>query len=281
VTVEKEQVRVNMVLSVHQNMTDLPNQTSTLTATPDSDIYSSFTDAVRKLDPSTRISDLTLRVNSTRAWLNLTAAMNVTGVTHTSGDLSVVNMTWRAFNMSADLRTGNLSYNAIGKKYLRPVVDFYVNASMYEADPNATIKAVTFFVNGTQSVAGADAANHVGNTTVFDFRSLGVPLERWTRTYSVSNNTTTWRFAPGSVLAAFVRAQKLNQTFEIFSDYSYSAEISVLGLARASGNSLLIDLGTGEKEWIMSGVVVLAIVLAMAAQILFRMKRKAARLGRR
>lgn len=280
-TVEKEQVRVNMVLSVHQNMTDLPNQTSTLTATPDSDIYSSFTDAVRKLDPSTRISDLTLRVNSTRAWLNLTAAMNVTGVTHTSGDLSVVNMTWRAFNMSADLRTGNLSYNAIGKKYLRPVVDFYVNASMYEADPNATIKAVTFFVNGTQSVAGADAANHVGNTTVFDFRSLGVPLERWTRTYSVSNNTTTWRFAPGSVLAAFVRAQKLNQTFEIFSDYSYSAEISVLGLARASGNSLLIDLGTGEKEWIMSGVVVLAIVLAMAAQILFRMKRKAARLGRR
>jgi len=270
-----------MVLSVHQNMTDLPNQTSTLTATPDSDIYSSFTDAVRKLDPSTRISDLTLRVNSTRAWLNLTAAMNVTGVTHTSGDLSVVNMTWRAFNMSADLQTGNLSYNAIGKKYLRPVVDFYVNASMYEADPNATIKAVTFFVNGTQSVAGADAANHVGNTTVFDFRSLGVPLERWTRTYSVSNNTTTWRFAPGSVLAAFVRAQKLNQTFEIFSDYSYSAEISVLGLARASGNSLLIDLGTGEKEWIMSGVVVLAIVLAMAAQILFRMKRKAARLGRR
>lgn len=42
------------------------------------------------------------------------------------------------------------------------------------------------------------------------------------------------------------------------------------GLGRATGNTVLVDVGAGQKEWIMAGIVVLAIVFAVAAQLLFR-----------
>lgn len=242
----------------------------------DPNLSIAFTEAFRKANPAASISDLALTVNSTKAWLNLTATMGISGVYETRGDTSAVSTTWKAFNTSADLRTGNLSYNAVGRKYLRPVIDFYVNASKFENRPNATIKAVTFFVNGTQSVAGDVAANQVGNATVLDFRSLDVPLEQWTRTYELANNTTTWRYTPMAPLAASVQATRLNRTIEIFSDFSYNAEVTVAGLARAAGNTLLIDVGTGQKEWVMAGIVFLAIALALVTQLMFRARKKAA-----
>ncbi len=281
VTVEKEQVQAKMALSFHQNMTEFPNQTSSLNPSRDSNQSSTFTEAIRKVNPAATLSNLTLIVNSTKNWLNLTASMTISGVTERRGDILAVNTTWKAFNISTDLRAGNLSYNSVGNRYLRPVVDFYVNASKFENNPNATIKAVTFFVNGTQSVAGETAANHVGNFTVLDFRSLSIPLEQWTRTYNLSTHTTTWSYAPLPLLSASVRAERLNVSFEIFSDYAYSAEITVPGLARATGNTLIVDVGTGQNEWVMAGIVVLAIVLAAATQVLFRAKKKAAKLGRR
>jgi hypothetical protein len=87
---------------------------------------------------------------------------------------------------------------------------------------------------------------------------------------------------PLSEVGVFVKAQELNQSLEIFSDFlSYTAEIGVPGLARAQGNVLSIDVGSGQKEWVMSGIVIVAIVVAVASQLLFRTRRKAVRLKRR
>ena len=280
-TVEKEQVRVKLALSLHQNMTQFPNQTGPLNAAEVSDASRTISQSMKKGSPAVGLSDLTLDLNSTRTWLNLTATMNVSGVSERKGDILAVDSTWKAFNVSADLRAGNLSYNAVGIRYLRPVVDFYANASKFESNPNATIKAVTFFMNETQSVAGEEAANQAGNFTVFDFRSLDIPLEQWNRTYNVQNNTTNWRYAPPPLLGMSVRAEISNKSLEIFSEYSYSAEISVPGLARAEGQMVYMDVGTGQKEWVMAGVVIAALVLAVVSQFLLRARRKAAKMKRK
>lgn len=169
----------------------------------------------------------------------------------------------------------------VGSQYFRSVVEFYVNASRFENNPNATIKAVTFLVNETQSVGGAEAANYVGNFTVLDFRPLRVPIDQWARTYNLSNNTTTWRYTPPVMLAASVKASQLNKSLTLFSNYTYSAELIAPGLAQAVGNILRVDIGTGLKEWIMAGVVVLSLGLVTAVQLMFRARKKAARMGRR
>jgi hypothetical protein len=280
ITFDKQQVQAKMILSVHQNMTRFPNQATSLDASSGANVSSAINEALRGPDRSASFSALSVKVKSNATWLNLSVVMSLAGVSERRGDVADVNMTWKAFNTTADLRVGNFSYNTVGSRYFRPVVDFYQNASKFENSPNATIKAVTFFVNGT-SVAGASVANQVGNFTVLDFRSLDLPLDQWNRTYNLANNTTTWRYAPPTILNASIRVQELNKTFTLFSYYAYGALITVQGLASAHGNLLRADVGTGQQEWIMTGAVLLAVVAAVVVQVSFRRKRKALRLGRR
>jgi hypothetical protein len=279
--VGKDQVHVKMVLSLHQNMTTLPNQTSTLALSQDPKTSTSFNQALGKLEPSASLSNASLEIVTSNDWLNLTLTTDVAGVIDQHGDVAAVNMTWKSFHVTADLRDGNLSYNAVGSRYFRPRAEFYANASKFENNPNATIKAVNFFVNGTEGVTGDVAANTMGNITLLDFRPLNIPIDQWTRTYNLTKNTTNWTYIPVTTFGASITAQESNKTMRFFTDYSYDAEVTVPGLARASGDSLLIDIGSGAKEWVMAGIVVLALALLIVVQALYRSKRKAVRLGRR
>jgi hypothetical protein len=280
ITVDRQQVQAKMVLSVHQNMTRFPNLATSVDTSNDADLSSAISAALKSADPSASFSALSVNVRSNETWLNLTVGITLAGVSERKGEVANVNMTWKAFNTTEDLRTGNLSYNTVGSRYFRPELEFYENASKFESKPNATIKAVTFFVNAT-SVAGASAANQVGNFTVLDFRSLDVPLDQWNRTYNLSNNTTTWRYSPGTILNASIRAQELNKTFTLFSYYAYGASITAHGLALAHGDLLQTDVGSGQQEWIMVGVVLVAVLAVVLVQVSFRRERKALPLGRR
>jgi hypothetical protein len=281
ITFDNGQVQARMNLSLHQNMTTFPNKVTTLNATSDPTITSAINRAFKDANSSASISTMTIGVSSAPSWLNLTLQMNVGGVTGKIGDIAYANLTWRTFRTLEDFRTDNFSYNTVGSRYFRPVLDFYVNASENEANPNATIQGVTFFVNGTQSVAGITEADQVGNFTLLDFRPLSQPLDKWNQTYSLTNNTSTWRYNPPTILNDSVRVTQANKTFTIFSLYSYNAQIQANGLVQAHGDVLRADVGSGQSEWIMASVVVLAIILALAVQIMFRRKRKAVRLGRR
>ena len=281
ISFDRQTLQTRMHLAVHQNMTKFGNQSVTFDATQDPTLAAAFTDALKKVDSNAGYSALRITVWSNTTWLNLTVAMSLTGVSDRRGDIAAVNTTFRAFNVSADLRVGNFSYNTVGKEYFRPVSDFYVNASKFENDPNATIRAITFFVNETQSVPGPDAANYVGNFTVLDFRALDVPLDEWQRTFDLGNNTTTWSYTPPVQLGAEIRASELNQSLTRFATYAYSAAVVVPGLAQAEGNIVRVDVGSGQKEWIMVAVVVVLLALAVVVQFTYRAKKKAAKLGRR
>jgi hypothetical protein len=273
VTVDKQQVKAKFILSLQQNVTVLPSQTGTLTLASDAKLSSAFTDALRQGNSSAAPSDLTLNLDSTTAAFDITTTMTVAGITQRHGDILTVDMGWKAFNVSSDLRAGNLSYNTIGSRYLRPIAAFYSNASLFIGKPNQTITGVSFFVNKT-SVGGSTAENYVGNFTIFNFKALNAPLEAWSRTYSLTNNTTTWRYTPPQSLNFSIQVQQFNKTRNLLASYGYGAEVTVPGLARAQGNTLFLDIGTGQTEWIMSGIVVMAIVLAIVTQLLFRAKKK-------
>ena len=273
ITVENQQVKTTLDLSLQQNMTQLPTQTSTLNMATDDKLSAAFTDALTKALPGATPSDLTLNVQSAGIWLNISAAITVTGVSQRAGDILSSNMTWKAFNVSSDLRAGNLSYNAVGIRYLLPVAAFYTNASLRARRPNSTITGVNFFVNKT-SVSGFTAEDYVGNFTLFDFRALNVPLQSWNRTYTLSNNTTTWRYTPLQRLDVSVGIERLNVTTTLFASYGYQAEVSVQGIARAHGDTLLLDVGTGQKEWVMLGIVAFTVILAIIVQLFFRARSK-------
>jgi hypothetical protein len=281
VTFNQQQAQAKIALSLHQNMTALPNEDVLLDASRDSNISNAIAAALKSQDPSASFTALTVDVKSSADWLNLTVMMNLSGIYNRRGSFADLNMTWKDFSTQTDLRVGNLSYNTVGSRYLRPVVDYYVNASKFETKPNATVQSVNFLASGNNSVSGPDQANLVGNFTVLNFNSLSVPLDDWNRTYSLTNNTTSWRYTPTEILNSTIRVQEVGKAFTLISLFGYDADISVPGLAVAQGNVLRVDVGTGLEEWVMLAVVVVFIGLAGAVQIVYRRRRKALRLGRR
>lgn len=280
ITVDRQQVRASLSLSLQQNITQLPVRSETLNMASDAQLSSAFENALTNAYPGAAPTDLTLSLDSAPTWLNISTTMTVSGVSVRNGDMLSANMTWKDFHISSNLQSGNLSYNTIGSRYLRPVATFYANASRFAGRPNSTITGVNFLVNGT-GVSGSVAENYLGNFTVLDFRSLNIPITNWTRNYTLSNNTTTWRYAPPKLLDVSLEVQQINKTMTMFARYGYAAEITVKGIARAKGDVLLLDVGNGQKEWIMAGLVVLTVALAFIMQLLFRArKKKSIKLGR-
>ena len=279
ITIENQQVQARLSLSLQQNITQLPAQSNTLSMASNDQLSSAFTKALTDASPGAAPAGLTLNLDSAGTWLNISATMIVAGVSVRNKDVLSANMTWKDFYTSSNLHAGNLSYNTVGKQYLRPIAAFYSNASRFVGRPNSTITGVNFFVNGT-SVSGPAAENYLGNFTVFDFRALSVPIEDWTRTYTLNNNTTTWRYTPPQPLDISIGVQRLNVTTNFFARYGYEAEITVQGIARAHGDILILDVGTGQKEWVMAGLIALTIVLAIVTQLSFRAKKKRVKLGR-
>jgi hypothetical protein len=273
ITVENQQVKAEYILSLQQNVTKIPDLTTSVSMASDEKLSSAFANALKVNNQTATPSNLTVNVESKGGWLNLTTSMTVTGVTVRRGDVLAVDMAWKAFNVSTNLQAGNLSYNTVGKTYLLPVTSFYANASRSLGHPNATFTGISFFVNST-AVSSQTAENYVGNFTVFDFRALQPSIDGWPRTYSVTNDTTAWRFARTSLLDFSIAAQHANQTTRLFAKYGYDAEVSVSGLARTQGNTVLVDVGTGRRELAMAGIVAITVIVAIAAQFMYRAKKK-------
>jgi hypothetical protein len=71
-----------------------------------------------------------------------------------------------------------------------------------------------------------------------------------------------------------MRIERKNVTADYVANYGYSAIISVSGLSRSQGHIILIDVGSGEMEWVMAAIVILAVVSAVSVQVMYRNRRK-------
>jgi hypothetical protein len=280
VTVVGQQVHAAMALSLVQNITTLPQLTTSVDAGSDANISAAFSQALKNANPSASPSNLLIGLTSEEKSLNLACTMDVVGVSQRTGDIVSTNMTWLSFNVGSDIRAQNFSFNTIGKRYFRSVVVYYGNASRFVGRPNATITGVTFYVNGT-SVGAPAAEDYVGNFTTLNFASINTNVAQWNRTYTLNNDTTTWRYFPAQFLNFDMRIERKNVTTDYIATYGYNVAISVSGVGRAQENVLLTDVGTGETEWTMAAVVILAFVAAVSVQILLSKKKRLARFQRK
>jgi len=71
-----------------------------------------------------------------------------------------------------------------------------------------------------------------------------------------------------------MRISRKNTASDYIATYGYDAAISVFGVGRTQGNTILVDVGTGQTEWMMAAIVILAFVSAVTVQLLFRSKKK-------
>ena len=274
VTIGAEKVHASYNLYLSQNVTALPNLTTTIDSNSNPDVSAAFTQALMKADPSASATNLNIGLTSVKGSMNLTCAMDVAGVSQVNGDIMTVNMTWLPFDVTSNIRAQNFSFNTIGNTYFQSVVAYYANASRYIGRPNATISGAIFYVNGT-SVGAPAAVAYAGNFTTLNFGLLSTDIDQWNRTYTLTNDTTTWRFWPPKLFDFSMQIERGNATTEYYASYAYNAAISVLGIGRSQGTVLLVGIGGGLTEWVMAAIVVLSVIVAIGVQVRYRGRKKA------
>ncbi|MCJ7456949.1 hypothetical protein MUP07_09475 [Candidatus Bathyarchaeota archaeon] len=271
-SIQDEKASVNLVLHFFQNMTSMPSINTPLSGLSAEDLASALNEGLTAKDPSASISSVSGEIVSDKGWINSTIHFEVSGISVSRGDLLIVNCSWISFNVSRDLRLGNLSYNRIGAAYVRPTLETYVK---YIGAPlNATVPEV-MLLSGGQELGAVPALNMAGNATLLDFASLSEPIEKWQRTYNMTEDSTAWVNEADPAVDLKVVVTPQDGTPSMYqASYRYNATISISGPAQAEGNTIGTEAQGGNKLLLMLGVIVGSFVVAVAASWRYRSRRR-------
>lgn len=270
--VQGEKVSVGLTLQFFQNATAMPNVNGTFTGSTTQDLTSALEESLKRRVSSVSVSSLSGELTSKDGWINSTIQFQVTGASTRKGDLLIVNCSWIPFNVSRDLKFGELSYNLIGAAYIRAPFANYVD---YEKPPlNETISSVRY-LSGVEEIAPGLAVEKAGNATLLDFSKLAAPFEQWQRAYNVTKGSTTWTYNPDAVVDLTMTVVPREGTESVsHAFYRYNATISVDSLAQAQAGAISVEVSGGFAPLLMLAVILVAFVVAVAASWSYRSRRR-------
>lgn len=270
--IHDDKVSVVLSLQFFQNATSMPNLNVTFTGQPAQNLTIALEESLRKKISNISVSSLSGGLASAKGWINSTVRFEVAGASGRKGDSLIVNCSWIPFNVSRDLRLGNLSYNLIGATHVKPAFQKYVD---YDKPPlNETISNVAY-LSGKDEVSARLAVDKAGNATLLDFRNLAASVQGWYRTYDLTKDATKWINNPGPAVDLTMTVTPRNGTsFVVHAFYSYNATVSLDGLAQAEGDTVRIDAYGGFKALLMLAVIVVSFAVAVMASWSYRSRRR-------
>jgi len=266
--------KISVALSLHffQNATEMPILSTKYAGSSAQSLTQALEEGIRKKMPSASVSSLSGELVSSRDWINTTIRFGIDGTSTRKGDLLVSNCSWVPFNVSRDLRFGNLSYNLIGATYIRPTFARYIDFD--KAPLNETIAQVTYLL-GQNEIPAKFAVQRAGNATLLDFTSLGAPIQGWFKSYNLTKDMTTWVYNPGPALnMTMTVTPRDGRPLVSHAFYRYNATLSVDGLAEADGETVRIDWYGAYDPLIMLGVIIASLVVAIVASWKYRSRRR-------
>jgi len=266
--------KVSVALSLHfyQNATALPTLNGTFTDLSAQELTAALQEGVRARSGNFSVSSLSGELVSANGWINTTIQFEIRGASTRKGSLALFNCSWIPFNVSRNLRYGDISYNLIGATYIRPAFERYVD---FEKPPlNETIASVSY-ESGREEVVPMVAVNRAGNATLLDFSKLALPLEKWQTEYNVTEGMTTWTYNPESAVdLKMTVAPREGAEFVSRALYSYNATVSVEGIGRTQGDTISTDASAGFEPLLMLTVVVVTFLVAIVASWTYRSRRR-------
>lgn len=292
VDLNRDSFQVSIDLHFYQNLTGftLVNQTTwfnvtgtapTFSGTPSpieiQNLTGGISEAVEALSDKASVSNLQFELAVSERWVNVTASFVVSGVVTREGDITKADLSWKAFNLTRDLKANNISYNQYSRSYLRPLVSEIINQTR-NAPNNFTFVTSTFFLQN-QSISGETTLDRVGTTRLLDFSTLSSQLSLWNRKYDLANHQTTWTFDPGPILDLNIRTQVKpgNVTHHFVANYAYNATVTVPGLAQAQGDTIVVESGSGYREMGMLAILVVLFVGSLVVSVAYWSQTRRAR----
>jgi hypothetical protein len=276
-TIHDEKVSVQLSLQVYENATIIPSLSQEFTGAAGQNLSSAIEKSLKAIAANVSVSSLSGELKSSSDWINASISFDVNGVASRSGNLLDINCSWVRFKVTDDLGLGNVRYNLIGAKYVRPVFEQYVD--FQKAPLNETVQSVAYQL-GHQDTEGPIAVQSAGNMTLLDFSKLLPAIENWNNVYNVTKGSTTWSYdlAPAADLTMMVVPIE-GTPFTANAFYKYNATLSIDGLAQAKADTIVVDLSGGLEPVLMFVIVIVAFAIAVVTSWSYRSRRK--RLPRR
>jgi len=233
IVVGKDYAHVRIEVGLYQELTEFSAKNLMLTAGDLETAKIAFNVAIKSETSSAEVRNLAVRVLREKNWMNVTAEFDVYGIAVREGDVQKIDCKWMTFTIEDDLRVQNISLNRVGFAYLRP-----------EMQKWAEVRGSRFYQNKTLIMSPELALNKAGNVTLFNFRPLARPFDKWTKTYDFSTHTTKWLLDGGMVYEMLTIARLPDNTTRNYNAYVGPMVAEVITVVAAG---LIIRLAVRRK----------------------------------
>ncbi|MEM2943100.1 MAG: hypothetical protein QXT81_06725 [Candidatus Bathyarchaeia archaeon] len=249
----EDSIEVQIESKLFQNMTEFPEKRIEVVGQDLLEAQGAFQEALNAKRPELKVSSLFIGIVSSHVWLNVTARFALEGALDSAQDTLRVDLGWLPFKVTSDLRSGNLSYNLVGLKQLRPYVEGLSNQT-----------GVRYFSPIFTPITADMAANTAGNVTIFDLQGLKGKIDSWPRSFNLDSRTTSWKVAETKSLDLRIQIETVNFSKTVYSYTNTSATISVSGHALAVEDTVIVEKPSGRQEQVMLGTFAGFLILSVA-----------------
>ena len=186
---------------------------------------------------SASASEVTLDASSNGTIYHYSLAFLVRGITSSHGDVETVDLSWRSFALTNDVKAGNYTLNLVLPTYLGQRISQVAKLPPSTGPPLPHTRR--WYLNG-QLIDNEQVVSKTANVEMFNFSSLAEPLEQWTTTPDFQSPAVRYEASAGFNLTYHDQVTEIDQIANFISNavHKVKAEVDVPWDSSVAGDTL-------------------------------------------
>ncbi len=265
---------VQGVPSISSNETrvfgDIPTFNVGLEGGNSSLFVAALNNSIRTKSPSATARDLTFHASSNGTWMHYQLDFIVEGVSGAGNEK--VDLAWRSFVISEDVKAGDYSINNLLPTYLAADITL-----LAEARGGLPIQQQRLWYLNNLPRTAKQIPFEIHNLLMFNFTTLNQPLDQWTITRNIEGPVTRLQSTTGFNLTFIGRLSDPTGTFTLARNAVYNVEaiVEAPGLSAVSGDVIIFDgEGAAFTTQLMLALVLLTGSLFLGTTVMDRRLRQ-------
>jgi hypothetical protein len=227
--------------------------------------------ALREKTSTPSLDHVVLDASSNGTFYHYNLGFDVNGISADHGDTIVVDLSWRSFVMRDDFKIGDYSVNAIVLTYLEGKILQLAQMTSTPLNTPGIQHSLRWWWNGRiadrHQVGALSAA-----ASMFNFTSLGLPLDKWRTTADSGREVMTYQTTSGFNLTFADQISEIGETATFWTNavYNLKATITAPWGTVAAGDTLIFDTQTPWSIWLMLTAIAATVGLVVGSDLFER-----------
>lgn len=218
-------------------------------------------------------TNVVLDANSSGTSYHYGLSFNVEGATATRGEVQIIDLAWRSFVITDDVRIGNFSINTLVPRYLGDRIHAF--AQLEESSPPPLQRVRRWYLDG-HLIDRAQVTPLTQSRGLFNFTSLATPLQHWTVTPDIDGQRFLYQANIAFNLTLHEQFTEAGEVGNLLWNAVCKLKVTVEAPwgSVASDNALTLEAKISWSTWIMLGSIIVSAGLLSGAFLLERKLRE-------